>query len=95
MKKYKKAEHWYKEAIKKKNLKALQGFAIMNYEYFKDNIKAVKYMIALANKKYPKEKILRFFKIKWKLDEETIKKGYEEQIKAKDIPKSLKYTKGL
>ncbi len=42
-----------------------------------------------------KEKLIKFFKIKWKLDDKTIKKGYEEQLKAKDIPEHLKYKGNL
>ncbi len=95
LKEYKKAEIWYKKAIEKEDLEALKNLSILYYHHFKDNKKAVKYYIALTDKRYPKEKIIRFFKTKWKIDDETIKKGYEEQLKADDIPERLKYKGGL
>jgi TPR repeat protein len=95
IKEYENATIWYLKSIKINNIKGLQGLAILNYEVFNDKINAVKYFIALTDKKYPKEKIIRFFKIKWNLSDETIKKGYKAQLQAKDIPESMKYKGGL
>ncbi len=77
------------------SLDALKNLSRLYFHNLNDNVQAVKYMLPLSNKKYPKEKLIRFFKVKWNLDDETIKKGYEEQLKAKDIPENLKYKGNL
>lgn len=52
-------------------------------------------MIALTDKKYSKKKVFGLFREHWKLSNETIKKGYEAQLKSKIIPEKLKYKGGL
>lgn len=60
----------------------------------KDNVKASAYLLNLiAYKEFEKEETLKFLKEKWKLSNETIKKGYELQLKMEGLPK--RYTGDL
>jgi TPR repeat protein len=95
LKKYNEAVIWYKKAIAMKKIKALENLAILYHNNLKDDVQAVKYYIALADKKYPKDKLISSFKNAWNLSDETIKKGYEAQLQAKDIPESMKYKGGI
>jgi uncharacterized protein len=88
---YKQAIKWYKEAIQTESLDAMKNLALLYKHKLKDDIKAVEYFTPLIDKKYPKKKVLTFFKQRWKLSDKTIKQGYEAQLKSKIIPEKLKY----
>ncbi|QFR48929.1 sel1 repeat family protein [Sulfurimonas lithotrophica] len=95
LKNHSKAIKWYEKAISEKSLKGLKNIARLYHHILKDDIKAAEYFIALIDNRYPKNKVLNFFKQKWKLSDETIKKGYEAQLKSKIIPEKLKYKGGI
>ncbi len=86
---------WFKKGIERESLNSFKNLSLLYYNKLKNEEKAVEYMIALIDKKYPKEKVLGLFREHWKLSEETIKKGYEAQLKSKIIPEKLKYKGGL
>jgi uncharacterized protein len=92
---YRKAEYWYQKAIKKENLKAIKNLGRLYHYKLKDDIKAAEYFIALINNGYSKDRIISYLKTKWKLSNETIKQGYEAQLKSKVIPEKLKYKGGI
>ena len=93
LKDYKNAEIWYKKAIQKNSTKAIKNISILYHEIFKNDIKASAYYITLIDIDYSKKLVLRFLKTKWKLSNETIKKGYDLQLKMKGLPK--RYTGDL
>jgi len=85
----KKSETWYKQAIKNKNLIAFHNIAHLYYLELKDNVKASAYAIALIGNKYTERSVLKLLQNKWKIPNETIKKGYELQLNSPDFP--IKY----
>jgi uncharacterized protein len=92
---YKKALKYYQKAIERESLSAMKNLSLLYYKQLHDTPKAVEYFIPLIDKKYSKEKVLKFFKVKYKADDKTIKQGYEEQLKSKVIPEKLKYKGGI
>jgi tetratricopeptide (TPR) repeat protein len=90
LKDYKNAEIWYIKAIKNKDLTAYQDIATFYYEDRKDYVKASAYSIALIDIKYRSSSVLNVLQNKWKIPNETIKKGYKYQLNSKEIP--IKYT---
>jgi len=85
---------WYKKAIERESLDAMKNLSLLYYGQ-KKYIKAVEYMLPLSDKKYTKKKVFALFRTHWKFDEETIKKGYEAQLKSKIVPEKLKYKGGI
>ncbi|WP_428743728.1 tetratricopeptide repeat protein [Sulfurimonas sp.] len=87
---------WYKKGVKNKNSLAIKNIASL-YHKRGDNITAVAYFISLItlNSKYEKEKVLKYMSTKWKIDNITIKKGYELQLNSNIIPEELKYKGGI
>jgi len=86
----KNSEIWYKKGIEKKNLSSLKGIISL---YYKNNeyIKTSAYMINIIT--YPnftKEEVINRLKNYYKLDNETIKKGYELQLTMPGLPKRYK-----
>ena len=65
----------------------------MYHENLKDDIKASAYYIALFDIRYSKELVLKLLQEEWKIPNETIKKGYELQLKMEGLPK--RYTGDL
>jgi uncharacterized protein len=95
LKNYKEAEKWYEKAIERESLASIKNLGRLYHFKLNDDVKAAEYFIALINNKYPKEKVLGYLKNKWKLSDQTIKKGYEAQLKSKIIPEKLKYKGGI
>ncbi|QFR48928.1 sel1 repeat family protein [Sulfurimonas lithotrophica] len=95
LKKYDKAIVWYEKAIKMEDLSAIKNLGRLYHYNLKDDIKAAEYFTALIGKRYTKKRIVGYLKEKWKLSDETIKKGYEAQLKSKIIPEKLKYKGGI
>jgi uncharacterized protein len=95
LKDYINAKMYYTKAIERESLDATKNLALLYKHKLKDDIKAVEYFIPLIDKKYPKKKVLTFFKQRWKLSDKTIKQGYEAQLKSKVIPEKLKYKGGI
>ena len=93
LKDYKNSEIWYKKGIEKKSISSLKNIGLLYHNDLKDNIKACAYYIALIDVKYSKERVLNVLKNKWKLSDETIKKGYELQLTMPGLPK--RYTGGI
>ena len=93
IKDYKNAEIWYKKAIQKNSTNAIKNIAILYHDNLKDDIKASAYYITLIDVRYSKELTLKFLQERWKLSNETIKKGYDLQLKMKGLPK--RYTGDL
>jgi uncharacterized protein len=85
------AKYWYEKAIERESLSAMKNLSLLYYKQLHDTPKAVEYFIPLIDKRYSKEKVLKFFKVKYKADDKTIKQGYEAQLKSKIIPEKLKY----
>jgi uncharacterized protein len=79
----------------RESLDAMKNLSLLYYKELHNTSKAVEYFIPLIDKRYPKEKVLKFFKVKYHADEKTIKKGYELQLNSKIIPEKLKYKGGL
>jgi uncharacterized protein len=92
---YKKAIKWYEKAIERKSLSAIKNLGRLYHYKLKDDMKAAEYFIALINNGYSKDRIISYLKTKWKLSNETIKQGYEAQLKSKVIPEKLKYKGGI
>ena len=92
---YLKAVKWYKKAIERESLSALKNLSLLYHKEFCDNVKAVEYFLPLINNRYSKEKVMKFFKVKYKLDEAIIQKDYEAQLKSQVIPEKLKYKGGI
>jgi uncharacterized protein len=90
---YNNAEIWYKKAIKRKSLSAIKNIGLLYHENLNDDVKASAYYIALIDEKYSKDEVLNLLRNKWNLSNETIKKGYELQLKMEDLPK--RYTGNL
>ncbi len=84
---FKESAFWYKKAIERENIDAIQNIALLYHEKLKDDIKASAYYIALIDLKYTKVEVLNLLKNKWKIPNETIKKGYELQLKMEGLPK--------
>ena len=87
------AVKWYKKAIERENLDSLKNLGLIYHNNLKDDVKASAYYIALIDEKYSKDEVLNLLKNKWKLSNETIKKGYELQLKMEGLPK--RYTGDL
>ena len=59
----------------------------------KNDLYASVYYIALIGTGYTKDEIITFLKKEWEIPNETIKKGYELQLKMEGLPK--RYTGDL
>ncbi|WP_428739935.1 tetratricopeptide repeat protein [Sulfurimonas sp.] len=90
-----KAENWYIKAIKIGKINAIKNLGRLYHYKLHDDVKAATYFIALIDNKYPKKKVITYLKTKWNLSDETIKQGYEAQLKSKIIPEKLKYRGGI
>lgn len=73
----------------------MKNLSLLYYKKLHDTTKAVEYFIPLIDKRYSKEKVMKFFKVKYHADDKTIKQGYEAQLKSKVIPEKLKYKGGI
>ena len=93
LKDYKNAEIWFKKAIERESLDAIKNLGLLYHNNLKDDVKACAYYIALIDEMYSKELVLRLFKERWKLSNETIKEGYELQLKMEGLPR--RYTGDL
>lgn len=87
----KNAKLWYKKAAKKGYSKSYKNLALCNRDNGK-KIEGAAWYIALIDLKYPKQKVLRYLKTKWKLTDEELKQAYKLQ-QTLDIPKH--YTGGI
>ncbi|AXX86547.1 tetratricopeptide repeat protein [Malaciobacter marinus] len=96
LKDYKNAAIWYKKGIKRESIYSIKGMANLYHNNLKDDVKASAYLLNLiAYKEFEKEKTLKYLKEKWKLSNETIKKGYELQLTMPGLPKRYKGKLGL
>lgn len=87
LKNYVNSEIWYKKGIERESLASLKGIISLYYEK-KDYIKTSAYMINLIEyQNFTKEEVLNRLKNHYKFDNETIKKGYELQLKMEGLPK--------
>jgi TPR repeat protein len=95
LKDYSKAIKYYKIAIERESslINSLKNIAWIYHENLKDDIKASAYIINLIAQGKTKEKTISFLKTKWKLSDETIKKGYELQLTMPGLPR--RYTGGI
>ncbi|WP_428738637.1 tetratricopeptide repeat protein [Sulfurimonas sp.] len=91
----KNAKEWYIKALKGKSLDAIKNLGRLYHYKLHDDVKSATYFIALIDNKYPKKKVITYLKTKWNLSDETIKQGYEAQLKSKIIPEKLKYRGGI
>jgi len=92
---YKKAIYWYRQSIERESLDSMKNLSLLYHKKLNDNLKAVEYFLPLINHRYSKKKVMKFFKVKYKVDKKTIQKGYEAQLKSKIIPEKLKYKGGI
>lgn len=82
---FKNAERWYKEAMKKENIKSLKGIVSLYYEQ-KDYVKVSAYLINLITfPNFTKEKVLNRLKNHYKFDDETIKKVMNYNLQCLDF----------
>lgn len=93
LKDYEQAKSWYKKAIERESLDAIKNLGLLYHNNLRDDVKACAYYIALIDEMYSKELVLRLFKERWKLSNETIKKGYDLQLKMEGLPR--RYTGDL
>ncbi|PLY06581.1 MAG: sel1 repeat family protein [Arcobacter sp.] len=93
LKDYSSAELWYKKAIERENAIALKNIGLLYHNDLKNDLYASAYYIALIGTGYTKGEIITFLKKEWKIPNETIKKGYELQLKMEGLPK--RYTGDL
>jgi uncharacterized protein len=94
LKDYKNAEFWYKKGIERESIYSIKGMANLYHDNLKDDVKASAYLLNLISyKEFEKEETLKYLKTKWNLSNETIKKGYELQLKMEGLPR--KYTGDL
>ena len=87
------AVKWYKKAIERENTIALKNIGLLYHNDLKNDLYASVYYIALIGTGYTKDEIITFLKKEWKIPNETIKKGYELQLKMEGLPK--RYTGDL
>ncbi|MGE0052257.1 MAG: hypothetical protein AB7S49_12110, partial [Arcobacter sp.] len=82
-----------KEAIKIRDLEAFHNLSRLYHHNLHDDIKASAYAIALIGNKYSYRSVLKILQDKWKIPNETIKKGYELQLNSDEFP--IKYKENL
>ena len=88
----KKAIEYYILAIERESssISSLKNIALLYIE-IKDNIKASAYLLTLIEyPNYTKEEVLNYLKNDLKIDDETIKKGYELQLTMPGLPRRYK-----
>ena len=86
---YKKAEKYYKEGVKIKDFEAFNNLSVLYHRALKNELKSSAYAIALIGNKYTERSVLKLLR-KWKIPNETIKKGYELQLNSDEFP--VKFT---
>ncbi|MGP2658240.1 tetratricopeptide repeat protein [Malaciobacter sp. WC5094] len=86
---YNESKEWYEKAIKESNMESFHNISRLYHHSLKDDLKASAYSIALINNKFTKRSVLNTLQNKWKIPNETIKKGYELQLNSPDFP--IKY----
>jgi len=82
---------WYRKAAKNGDGDAIKNLG-NTYHDQGDNVKGAAYILAMAEYGYTRQEVFDFLKNDWKIDQETLKKAYELQLKL-DIPKH--YTGGI
>lgn len=85
-----KAKEYFIKSIKIGNIDSIQNIALFYYNIEQDNISASAYFIALIDSKYIKYEVLELLKENLKIDDETIKKGYELQLRMPELPRRYK-----
>lgn len=86
----KNSEVWYKKGIERESIPSLKGIISLYYEK-RDYIKTSAYMINLiAYPNFTKDEVIDRLQNHYKFDNETIKKGYELQLKMEGLPKRYK-----
>jgi uncharacterized protein len=93
LKNYAEAEHWLKKGIERESITSIKSLGLLYHNNLNDDVKSSAYYIALIDKKYSKMEVLNLLKNKWKLSNETIKKGYELQLTMPGLPR--RYTGDL
>ena len=85
-----KAIEWYKKGIERESLQSIKNISWLYHKNLNDDIKASAYMINTLAYGEKKEELIDFFKNRWNLSDETIKKGYELQLTMPGLPKRYK-----
>ncbi|RXJ95105.1 hypothetical protein CRV00_04945 [Malaciobacter molluscorum] len=90
LKNYSNAIKYYKLAIQRESIEATKSIATL-YNELGDNIKASAYLLTLIEyPNYTKEEVLNYLRNDLKIDNETIKKGYELQLTMPGLPRRYK-----
>ncbi|MGB5917835.1 hypothetical protein, partial [Arcobacter sp.] len=90
LKDYPNAIKYYKLAIKRESIEATKSIATL-YNELGDNIKASAYLLTLIEyPNYTKEEVINYLRNDLKIDNETIKKGYELQLTMPGLPRRYK-----
>lgn len=87
---YDEAIKWYKIAIKKNNLNAIENLSNLYFDGLNNQVKGTAYALSLIGTKYTKLSVLDFLRTKWNISDQTIIEGYSLQLKMKSLSRRYK-----
>lgn len=90
IKDYEEAKKWYKKAIKKNNYDAVENLSKLYFHFFNEKVKGTAYLLSIIGIKYTKDDTLKILQNKFNISMETIKEGYELQLKMPNLQRRYK-----